>query len=266
MASDSRNRRIGSPPPWKFRLDAIKRLMEHHLPDQDNYYNSIWDDWEVRIKKGHKVEEKWINKRSKELADSGYDPGDILGEDYAKTWDLTNNMYAALIVSIWAEMENTLKSIVRACYAAHGKRKKALEKTLIFCKESLAGKKRKMPTLESCIKALKEIKAGVPYDFDGIKKTIKKETRIQLAKCRQYDTVDAIRILNNSFKHSNGKYKPEAGKPYTKINESLLQKWSIKEKEDIDYSKLPIEKIVVACNAFCTDLLKKVEIKLKGIK
>ena len=132
-------------------------------------------------------------------------------------------MYAALIVSIWSELEHFLKNLVRTCYIACGEHKK------------------------------------IPYNIEAINKEIERETGIQIDNCRGYNTVNAIRILNNSYKHSDGYYHPEKCKPYSQINKSLLKKWRIKEDRKIEYSKLPIEKIVLSLNAFCTNILKKVE-------
>jgi len=42
-----------------------------------------------------------------------------------------------------------------------------------------------------------------------------------------YTTADAIRILNNSYKHNNGHYKPEKGKSHIQIDQALLSKWKI---------------------------------------
>ena len=82
--------------------------------------------------------------------------------------------------------------------------------------------------------------------------------------CSDYQTVNAIRVLNNSFKHNNGYYKPKNDNPDNKINESMLAKWSILDDRDkIDYSKLPIKDLIIACNAFCNDLLNKLEKELK---
>ncbi len=199
---------------------------------RDDYFGSRWYVWEQRIKSGHDAEEDTLKKQYEKALKSVSpdDPyfTDFIAEEYINTRELTNNMYAALIVSIWSEMEYFLKSLVRTCYTARGEHK------------------------------------PLPFRIEDIKRAIEKETGIQIGKCKGYITVDAIRILNNSYKHSNGYYRPEADKLHTQISKSLQKKWKIEEGHNIEYSTLPTEKIVLSFTAFCTNVLKKVESKLKN--
>lgn len=225
MAGD-RKRQFGKIPRWRIALSLTTMHAFH-----DDYFGSRWYDWEQRIKAGHDVEEDTLKKQY-EKALKSVSPDDpyfveFIAEDFINTRELTNNMYAALIVSIWSEMESFFKSLVRACYTARGERKK------------------------------------LPYDIKAISEEIERTTGIQIGKCKGHKVVDAIRILNNSYKHSNGYYRPEADKPHTQISKSLLNKWKIEEGCKIEYSKLPIEKIYLSFNAFCADMLKKFETKLK---
>ena len=189
----------------------------------DDYFDSRWYAWEQRIKDGHDAEEKLIIKNCEKLKTQSLPDSDInneLPEEHIKTGDITNNMYAALIVSIWSQMEYFLRYLARTCDKSN----------------------------------------NTPRDLGDIIKSITKETDILIDKCDCYTTVDAVRNLNNYFKHNNGRYKPKTDNPnYTQIEKSLLEKWMIEENRNIDYSKLPIKEIVLACNAFCTDLLKKVK-------
>ena len=181
-----------------------------------------------------------------------------------KTCRLTNAMYAALVVSIWSEMEHFLKDVVLHCYQALEKRKKAIQTMQKFCEATLAGTQTKA-TLGSCIKALKEIDAGIPYAFDEIRKALEKEVGVEVDQCAECITVNAVRILNNSFKHVRGCYQPEDGKPHTRIDEALMKRWSIvNERSEIDYSKLSVKELVIACNGFCADLLDRVETHLES--
>jgi hypothetical protein len=240
-------------------------LLTDVFPDQSGYHTSRWATWESRIQQGHKAEEQQIERiyerRSEEVSAEppDHDPGELAGEDYLETCRLTSTMYAALIVGIWSEMEHFLKSVVRLCYQALDKRRIALTTTKRFCEDSLAEKKP-TDTLESCIKAMKELASDVPFAFDDIKKALRKEVSIDVEQCTDFLAIDAIRILNNSFKHSRGRYEPESGQAHTQIHKSLLNKWPIlDERNEIDYSKLPVEELVLACNGFCQDLLGKVE-------
>lgn len=254
--------------PWKTRLQAIKFLLEiDGFVGESRWHGSRWAEWERRIRDGHEVEEKQIeriyNKRKKELTyDPRYDPAEWAGEDYMETLHLTNSMYAALVVGIWSRMEHFLQDVVRVCYQALDNREKALRKTQLFCQDSLARRRSKV-TLKGCIKALKELQSDIPYNFDGIKEALKREVGVCLDQCTEYATVDATRILNNSFKHSKGRYEPRSGKSHTQIDKGLLKKWSIlNDRKEIDYSKLPVKDLVVACSVFSRDLLGEVETAL----
>lgn len=222
----NKERHFKNVPRWQIALNLAARL--HAFPD--DYFGSRWYDWEKRIKDGHNAEENRINKlHEKELKrSSSVDPyiADVLGEECSNNLELTNNMYAALIVSIWSEIEHFLKDIVRACYVSRNEQK------------------------------------NVPDRIEKIIKTIEEETGIQIYKCDCYTIINAARILNNSFKHSNGRYKHEPSKTYKQIEKSLLKKWEIKEGQKINYTKLPIQDIVLACNGFCTDLQNKIKAAL----
>jgi len=243
-------------------------LLTDTFPDRNRYSGSPWEVWERRIKQGHAAEEKRIEqiykKRKKQSAHNlQYDLAEWAGEDYQETCRLTNLMYAALVVGIWAEMEHFLKDIVITCYQALEKRRKALELTLKFCKDSLADSQPNV-TLDCCVKALRGLQSETPYAFDEIKKVLKRELGIQTDHCPEYATVNAIRILNNSFKHTKGRYDPEKGKPHTHIDKGLLKKWPIlDERMEINYSKLPVKDLVIACNTFCQNLIDKVEAQLQ---
>lgn len=270
MAGNPKKRTLKRPPVWRMRSIALRRfLLGDVFPDEDSFYESRWGSWERRIQRAHTAEEKQIERRYNERKkqpslDPFYDPGEWAGEDCMETCRLTNSMYAALVVSIWSEMEHFLKDVVLLCYQALEKRKTALQETLKFCEDSLAGRKPKVK-LASCIRALKELDAGIPYAFDEIRKVLKREVGVEVEQCAGYKTADAVRILNNSFKHNQGHYQPEDGMPHTWIDETLLKRWSIlNERGEIDYSRLPVKELVVTCNGFCADLLNRVDIQLES--
>ena len=71
-------------------------------------------------------------------------------------------MYAALVVSIWAQMEHSLKSVLRICDLALDKRQRALIKAKTFCDEMLAANKSTV-AIRECIDAMRVIQACTPY-------------------------------------------------------------------------------------------------------
>lgn len=229
----NRKRLFGKVPRWRIAL----RLAGIHA-FRDDYFESPWSDWEQRIKEGHQKEMDWIEKQSQNWTGTDYEFGEIFGEDYVRSRDLTNNMYAALVVSIWSEMENFLKTLIRMSYSVLGEQKTP------------------------------------PARIDQIKNDFENKLGVKLEKCKSYSTVDAIRLLNNLFKHDSGYCDPES-EEYKKIKKSSTAKQAIPDKRkhdtrwragkiEVKYSALPLQDIILACNGFCTDLLGKVEIKLKN--
>jgi len=211
------------------------------FPDDDSYPGSRWASWEERIEKGHKAEERIINKIYKERLRQEnnhpyyIEPAELAADDYWRTCRLTNAMYASVVVSVWAEMELFLKYLIGLCRQIRGKKQAKL------------------------------------YVFKKIKEAFKKDVDIDIGRCTEYNTVNAIRILNNCFKHSQGKYNPLKDKkaeqkkkePET-IEETLLHRWQIlDEGGGIDYSKLSIQELVISCNAFYSDLIAKARKALK---
>lgn len=220
---------------WKTRLGAIETLLQtgRPFPDSGGFYDSIWHIWKKRIENGQIEEERQIRRiyeKWKEqvgyLHNPFFDPDDLAGEDYWQTYGVTNSMCAALVVSIWSKMESFLKSIASICSEALGERENNGDASI-----------------------------------KGVLKKLKK-FGIQVKQLTNYATVNAVRILNNSYKHSNGRYSPKEGRPHTQIDRDLLSKWKIvknQKGDKIDYSRIPIEEIVLACNGFCTDVLKRTE-------
>ncbi len=81
------------------------------------------------------------------------------------------------------------------------------------------------------------------------------ETGVDLATLCDVRTVDAVRILNNTFKHNDGIYSPVAGQAHTVIDAGLLAAWAILDASNrIDYAKLPFKDLVMACGRFADDL------------
>lgn len=212
------------------RWDALKWNVKRTFPAQEDYYDSHWHDWEERIKDGHDAEEKRIKilceQREKQSSQDGY-PDDYLAEEYIKICEITNNMYAALIVSIWSAMEHFLKRLL-----PRPLKKKFEKKFMEFIREEL---------------------------------------NISVDQCKEYSTINAIRLLNNLFKHEDG-YCDPTKKAYKEIKKSKLAKRSLPDRRkrdtrwvgqkiEIDYSKLSISGLVEACNFFCSDLMRKVEKK-----
>ena len=116
-------------PYGEWRLITMRRfLLGDVFPDENSFCDSRWGSWNRRIQRAHTAEEKQIeriyNERKKRPSlDPSYDPDEWAGEDYMETCRLTNSMYAALVVSIWSEMEHFLKDVVSALLSGPGEAK-----------------------------------------------------------------------------------------------------------------------------------------------
>ena len=83
----------------------------------------------------------------------------------------------------------------------------------------------------------------------------KQQLNLDLAELPGQETVNAVRVLNNAFKHDYGRYTPleRSGPP---IPQHVLEKWNIINKYDeIVYSRLPFPDLVRACHEFSKAIL-----------
>lgn len=224
------------------QLSMTDHFWRDKFPDEDGYIDSLWQMWESRILRGHedeealvsKAAERWESALTKEQKESM--PDDIFADDCWRTLQLTNTMHAAMIVSLWSCVEGFLKDLVHV--------------------------------LERATRSNKTPRA---YDFMTIKKGLEKELSITLEEQPNYAVVNAVRILNNSFKHSEGYYVPKKDKAHTQIDADLLTKWKClsdrsSEHWEIDYTKLPVKELVVTCGAFCRGLLSETKKNLEGLR
>ena len=245
------------------------KLQDHPFPDDQQYPTSVWQLWEDRIQKGHESEAKRLREITENLR-IGREPEEWMDEPDDRFVDevhqmelLTDAMYAALVVALWSHMESFLKQAIGMCNQALKTREKALTMTRDFCEAALLHTEPPVD-IGVRIKALRGMQSGVPYSFDEIRKAIKSATDVELGTCADYATVDAIRVLNNSFKHSHGEYRPEKDKPHTQIAKPLLKAWSVSGKGgEICFAKLPIKDLIAACHVFCVDLLLRLEKELE---
>ncbi len=218
------------------RLKALLEIQMLVFPSNNSYALSFWDKWDQRIRNAHNEDENEINEIYKRFEnhknnypeyDQAFDQSDTLSDDYWETFSLTNSMYGVLVVAIWSKMESFLKDIILICRDTSEKKDK-----------------------------------GSPHIFRKIIKAIKEETKVQIKLCDSYIIINAIRILNNTFKHNDGIYEPKNCKEIENIDKELLDKWKIKEKREIEFSELPIKELITACYSFSRDLIQKVRTEL----
>ncbi len=225
MGNDSRSKVFHTG--WKHHLKGMEIIsIDNTFPN--SYNGSIWAAWENRIKKGRDNEEKILSEFIEKSKNENF-PDDWYSEDYYRLSRITKSMYAALIVSMWAELEFFFKGLIRICseYLKNGVSDDKLHKACVI-------------------------------------KDYFKKVGIKLDEIKELNTVNAIRILNNAFKHNNGSYELNKKNPCDNINEELCEKWYIDARNvEIDYSRIPINELVLACNTFCCELINKVESTLE---
>lgn len=251
-------------PNWKLRLNTLRSI----LGAEGFSYESSWKDWEVRIQEGHRMEEEKIQKRYDQWIASGagsdhFDPDEHAGMDTWETSRLTNSMYAAMTVALWAEMEQFLKAVISIGHEAQGTKKKVLEMSRRYCEDELSGKDHAIK-IEECIRALREIAPRPQISFDEMKKEIAVVAGASLQKYPEYGEVSALRVLSNAFKHGGGQCRLDVKKPDEAAVLSLLKKWDMLRSDDgVEYAKLPTKELVDACNSFSRKVLRDAEEKMK---
>jgi len=220
------------PPPWKAQLRMQKLRIDNLFPDKTFYYESIWADWEQRIDKGHKAEESVLRERVKTfdaLPDAmRNEVQESAVDDYGRTCELTYNMRAAVVVCLWSNIESFFKEII-----------------LVYCKVL-----PQIPNKEN------------PFGMTELIGFCRKNLRTKLDSVPNYPVINAIRILNNAYKHNNSFYQHSADKPWENIDAALLHDWGIRKNEQVDFTNIPLKELTTAPKAFFHELLQTVQEEL----
>jgi hypothetical protein len=210
-------------PLWLMRLRFTRYLID------DFETGSFFYDWTERITSGHRKDEDQLQSRYTESQGSvGHEEEEQIAEDYAAIERLTSSLYATLVVGIWGRLELFLKILAECSHAA----------------QVAAGSAKKQRM----------------YKFHEIKNVINKNTSVNIEQIPHFDVINAMRILNNCYKHNDGVYDLSQNNPHESIDNALLTAWNAIDGEGrIDFSKLPYSDIVNKCFAFCAEVHAKVE-------
>ena len=136
--------------------------------------------------------------------------------------EVSNAMHAAVIVSMWAGMETELNQLIGIC-------NRALNTN------------------------------GEAYPFKKAKAFFYESLSIDISQVSEYYIIQAVHILNNSFKHDNGRYEPDQNRPHTQIDPSLTTQFKITANNPIDYSALPLRDLLDSSNCFVKELIEKIK-------
>ncbi|MFA5422945.1 MAG: hypothetical protein WC374_03730 [Phycisphaerae bacterium] len=201
------------------KIATWKRIILHDmLPvSKSNFFDSEWHEWLGRINDGLKSKKQ---RRHNIPEDAPRDVAELLDEECLQAEDVSNNMYAALIVSLWAKIEHFLRKLCRysTCFGLS-----PIDRNVNFVKFVMAH--------------------------------FKNNLGIDIVSIENYDYANLLRILNNAFKHNNGFYHPDRNP----ISEKLAKRFKISENSPIKYIDLPIEELILKAGSFCATLYKETE-------
>lgn len=214
-------------------LFVFTYLFEREFPSSANYANSHWHTWETRISYMHEKELDWLEEQEESWTGNAKDFADVYGDDYAQTTEITNSMYAALIVAIWSKIE-----------------------------------RRNVSTAFHFLK-LEKKKAKACYRFETFKSEMMDHLQVDISQISDYDTVNAIREINNAFKHGSGSLNLNS-KGYEAIRKSLVTQKALSALATdgpdwqplvttIQYDRLSIQAVLNSCNVFFSELLKSLK-------
>lgn len=171
-------------------MDFEALLLKDIFPDQYSFDSSTWSDWEKRIKLGQEKEDNAIEKKAEHWkAPEGSEKWPFDPSEWINDayWQTTR-----LTNSMYASLIVTLWSDMEHFLT-----------TLV-----------------------KTCKLKDAWKFGEIKKRFKDKLKIDIEMLKSYSIINAIHILNNSFKHTDGYYKPDISKQHTQIHQALLDQWN----------------------------------------
>jgi hypothetical protein len=199
-------------------------LSSEFPPDQRDYGLSSWAMWENRVKSGGQEElDRWEDEARCGI---GPDVQEAWIEDQnSLTEELSNAMSACIVVVLWSRVEALFERTCRSL-AQHG-----------------------------------ALTAPQAFRFAEVGKFMRSNCGIQLEHLPCFDEVNAIRLLNNCFKHKDGgTYTPPVNRPGDTISPALLSRWgAIDANGRLNYRAVPVSELTAACFSFCSELLTRIE-------
>ncbi len=185
---------------WTF----LRMEIEGIFPAPNLFHESMWGSWLSKIKEGEKNDDEFLAKRQKafeQLLSSGenceydIDPGEMLADEAYESFTLTNNICAALVVSIWSKSEMSLKKI-----------------------SSLSAVQLERPTPAYRYDCQKCFFAGLGIKFESLPGAA---------------AVNGIRLLNNIYKHAEGRCSESN---FNKFTAQVAKAWGVQCEKNIEYS------------------------------
>ncbi|WP_415719568.1 hypothetical protein [Maridesulfovibrio sp.] len=214
----------------QFRQQSIQFrkecFLENYLPtDEHEFYDSIFSDWIDRIEKGKKAEMDWINKQVENIPVEYIDG---YAEDFFKTEELSNDMYAALLVNIWSAFERMFSNCAQVW------------------------------DIESASPLPSHVHKNM-YKIKKVLQTFENTFGIDLKVLPKYSYANAVRCMANCYKHNGGRYNVPSDYP---IDGGLAQTWGIVPGERIAYASLPMFEILISCGSFTHSMLGELRLRI----
>ena len=99
--------------------------------------------------------------------------------------------------------------------------------------------------------------------FEKIKLYFKSELSIELENLKNYDIIEAIYILHCIYNQGGGYCARDLRKEDIVIEQALLTRWNLLgEKNQVNYSNLPVMELILTCSSFAHELISIVKSKL----
>lgn len=98
-----------------------------------------------------------------------------------------------------------------------------------------------------------------------VKKSFKSSARIDMEHCAGYSIFNGLRILNNSFKHSDGKYRASGRPVHDQLDPAFEMSAQVRldSSDRIEYENLDLSAVVDGCGRFFGDLIAQLDSHVK---
>lgn len=209
---------------WRLMLGLLKQSLDWRLPTDSA--DSIWAAWQLRISEGESREKKQLERLLKGWENQP-EAAEWAADANALRREVTEVMYAALVVALWAQIEEYLNKVLAALCDALGQTYTSSHKIWQVCQrfQSLAN--------------------------------------IDIRTLPEFGTINTIRVANNCFKHADGRYAPDPRRPNDHLDNVLAAKWKLIHDEGrrrrVVYQNIPVEEAVRSCRSFVEALIESVK-------
>jgi len=210
---------------WKLLIENVDDC-DIFPSSEEAYKKSMWNRWEDRILLGHNAAGDKLTDKWIKNALRPKEELQWLVDENQEMCNLTELMYASMVASIWPQMRYVFKKLISVCNDDL-----IIESTFIL--------------------------------FENIKLFFKSELSIELENFKNYNIIEAIYILHCIYNHSGDYYTQLSSEQDIIIEQTLLNRWNLLgEKNQVNYSNLPVMELILTCSSFAHELISIVKSKL----